>query len=221
MGTRAFKDELYSRFAQVAAALGSPRRFELAELLAQGERSVEELALEADLTVANVSQHLQKLLAANLVATRKQGTRVFYRLAAREVTGLLRVLREAAERHDASLARVVQLHLGRQSGGDVVPDEVAGRLSDPSFVVLDVRPIREYDAGHIAGAQALPVDELAKRRRLPFAKTCEIVAYCRGPYCTFADEAVEILRKRGYRARRMRIGFPEWEELGLATARSV
>jgi rhodanese-related sulfurtransferase/DNA-binding CsgD family transcriptional regulator len=221
MATRAFKDALYPRFAEIAAALASPRRFELVDLLAQSERSVEELALELDLSVANASQHLRRLLGANLVATRKQGTRVFYRLASREITGLLRVLRQTAERYDAELHRIVQLHLARPSGSDVSADEVARRLGDPSLVVLDVRPVREYDAGHIDGAQTLPIDELGKRRRLPFAKTCEVVAYCRGPYCTFADEAVEILRKRGYRARRMRIGFPEWEELGLATARSA
>jgi len=221
VATRAFKDDLYSRFAQVAAALGSPRRFELAELLAQGERSVEELALETDLSVANASQHLQRLLRANLVAARRQGARVFYRLASREITGLLLAVRQTTERHDSSLSRILQLHLRRRSDEEVLPEEVARRLDDPSLVLLDVRPIREYDAGHIAGAQALPIDELAKRRRLPFAKKCEIIAYCRGPYCTFADEAVEILRKRGYRARRMRIGFPEWEELGLATVRSA
>jgi rhodanese-related sulfurtransferase/predicted transcriptional regulator len=221
MASRAFKNDLYPRFARIAAALASPKRFELVDLLGQAERSVEELALEAGLSTANASQHLQKLLSANVVATRKQGARVFYRLASREVTRLLRVLQEIAERHDAGLERVIRLHLGKRSTDEVLPRELARRLADPRLVLLDVRPLREFAAGHIAGAQAFPVDELAKRRRLPFAKKCEIIAYCRGPYCTFADQAVEILRKRGYRARRMRIGFPEWEELGLATARSA
>lgn len=219
MGTRAFKDKLYPRFADVAAALGSPKRFELLELLAQSERSVEDLARETDLSIANASQHLRKLHAAHLVESRREGTFVHYRLASREIARLLRTVVEIAEGHDAGLAQVVQRHLGERSGSEITAEELMRRLDDPLLIVLDVRPLREYRAGHIAGAQTLPVDELAQRRQLPFPKRAEIVPYCRGRYCTFADEAVTILRRRGYRARSLRVGVPEWEALGLEVSR--
>src|ERR1035437_1361352 len=221
MATRAFKDDLYPRFANIAAALGSPKRFELLDLLAQSERSVDDLARETDLSIANASQHLRKLHAAHLVETRREGTFVHYRLASREVARLLRTVVEIAEQHDAGLARVVQRHLGERSGPDITADELRRRLDDPSLIVLDVRPLREYRAGHIARAQTFPVEQVAHSRRLPFPKQAEIVAYCRGPYCTFADEAVMILRRRGYRARCLRVGLPEWEALGLAVSRSA
>jgi len=221
MGTRAFKDQLYPRFANVAAALGSPKRFEILDLLAQSERSVEDLARETDLTIANASQHLRKLHAARLVETRREGTFVHYRLASRGIARLLRTVEEITEDRDAGLARIVRRHLGERPAPEITAEELSGRIGDPSLILLDVRPLREYRAGHIAGAQALPLNELAKLRQLPFPKRAEIVAYCRGPYCTFADEAVAILRRQGYRARRLSVGASEWELLGLGISRSA
>ena len=212
---RAFKDRLYGQFARIGKALSSPHRLEILELLAQGERTVESLATELGLSLANTSQHLQALRQAVLVDSRKEGLFVFYRLADPAVFELLRAIRAVAERQLADLARLVDEHFGDRQDAELVGmTELLRRAKSPQVVVLDARPASEYEAGHIAGALSVPVDDLQRRLR-EFTKDKEYVAYCRGPYCVYADRAVEILRAHGRRARRLVEGFPEWRAAGL------
>jgi rhodanese-related sulfurtransferase/DNA-binding transcriptional ArsR family regulator len=216
---RDFKDRLYAQFARVGKAVGNPHRLELLELLAQGERSVDALATETGLSLANASQHLQALRQAALVDTRKEGLFVYYRLADPAVFEVCTAIRHVAERRLADLERLVREHFGDRSDPEPVQmhDLLAHARSD-AVVILDARPAREYEAGHIAGAISIPVDELQERlRRLPRDK--EYVAYCRGPYCVYADRAVELLVRSRRRARRMIEGFPEWRAAGLPVAR--
>src|SRR5437763_10969013 len=218
MGHRIFKDQLYAQFARLGKALASPARLELLDLLAQGERSVEDLAREAALSVANASAYLQVLHRAHLVASRKAGLRVYYRLADPAVYRLWSALREAGERQLSELDRLVATYLqGRQGLEAVSRDQLRERLADGTTVVLDVRPTVEYRQGHIAGARSIPVDELEARLD-ELDPTWEIVAYCRGPYCVFADEAVTLLRGHGYTAARYDEGYPEWAAAGLPVA---
>lgn len=215
---REFKDRLYGQFARIGKALASPPRLEILELLAQSERTVDSLATETGLSLANTSQHLQVLRQAALVASRKDGLFVFYRLAGAEVFELSRVLRTVAERRLADLERLVHEHFGDRDDAEAVPmAELLKRARSRQAVILDTRPAGEYLAGHIAGAISVPVDGL-KRRLQQLAKGKEYVAYCRGPYCVYADRAVELLRANGRRARRMRDGFPEWRAAGLPVA---
>jgi rhodanese-related sulfurtransferase len=218
MGERAAKDALFDGFALVGKALGSGRRAELVDVLAQGERSVEELAGEIGQSVANTSQHLQQLLRAGLVRTRRDGTRVFYALASDRVRELWLLLREVAADHVAELNRLAEAYLGdRAALQSISQSELRDRLRSGDVVVLDVRPAPEYAAGHIAGARSLPLADLARRLKdLP--KDSEVVAYCRGPYCVYADDAVRLLSRRGYQARRLEDGYPEWSQAGLPTA---
>jgi rhodanese-related sulfurtransferase/DNA-binding transcriptional ArsR family regulator len=219
MGERAAKDALYDGFALVGKALGSGRRAELVDVLAQGERSVEDLAGEIGQSVANTSQHLQQLLRAGLVTTRRDGTRVFYALAGEGVRDLWQALRGVAAEHVAELDRLAEAYLGdRATLESMSQAELRDRLRAGDVVVLDVRPAPEFAAGHIAGARSLPIADLARRLRdLP--KDREVVAYCRGPYCVYADDAVRLLHRRGYQARRLEDGYPEWARAGLPTAR--
>jgi rhodanese-related sulfurtransferase len=219
VGERAAKDALYDGFALVGKALGSGRRAELVDVLAQGERSVEELAGEIGQSVANTSQHLQQLLRAGLVTTRRDGTRVFYALAGEGVRDLWQALRGVAAEHVAELDRLAEAYLGdRATLESISQAELRNRLRAGDVVVLDVRPAPEFAAGHIAGARSLPIADLARRLRdLP--KDREVVAYCRGPYCVYADDAVRLLHRRGYQARRLEDGYPEWARAGLPTAR--
>jgi rhodanese-related sulfurtransferase/DNA-binding transcriptional ArsR family regulator len=212
---RAFKDRLYGQFARIGKALGSPHRLELLELLAQGERSVEALAAETALPTANASQHLQALREASLVETRKQGLYVYYRLADPSVFELTKSLRTVAEKRLAELDRLVFEHFGDRADPEPVSmQELLARARKSDVVILDTRPASEFEAGHIAGAISVPIAELRKKLRdLPKRK--EFVAYCRGPYCVYADRAVELLRASGRRARRMLDGFPEWKAAGL------
>ena len=212
---REFKDRLYGQFARIGKAVASPHRLELLELLAQGERTVESLANESGISVANASQHLQTLRDAGLIESRKRGVFVHYRLADDSVFALSRALRTVAERRLADLERLVREHFdGRSHPEPVSMDELLERMRSGAVVILDTRPANEYAAGHIVGAISLPVEELNERlRRLPKGK--EYVAYCRGPYCVYADRAVEALTKSGRRARRLRDGFPEWKAAGL------
>lgn len=212
---RDFKNRLYGQFARIGKALSSPHRLELLELLAQGERTVESLAAETGLSLANTSQHLQTLRQAALVETRKEGLYVHYRLGDLAVCDLCRSIRTVAEHRLAELERLVREHFGDRSAGEPVPmDELMRRARSQEVVILDTRPPNEYAAGHIAGAISVPVDELQRRlRELP--KEHEYVAYCRGPYCVYADRAVEILRSKGRRARRLLEGFPEWKAAGF------
>ena len=218
MADRAAKDALFEGFALVGKALGSGRRDELVDVLAQGERPVEELAAEIGQSMANTSQHLQQLLRAGLVKTRRDGTRVYYALASDRVLQLWQLLREVAAEHVGELDRLARAYLGdREALDSMTQSELRSRIRAGDVVVLDVRPTAEYAAGHISGARSLPLADLARRLRdLP--KDSEVVAYCRGPYCVYADDAVRLLRRRGYQARRLVDGYPEWAQAGLPTA---
>jgi rhodanese-related sulfurtransferase/predicted transcriptional regulator len=214
MTHRQFKDRLYGELARLGKALSNPHRLEMLELLAQGERTVESLATELELSLANVSQHLQALKHAALVESRKQGLFVHYRLADPEVFELSKVIRSVAARRLADFDRVVREHFSRRDEDAVGVDELLKLARSNKVVVVDTRPASEYVSGHIAGAISVPVDELHRRlKELPKSK--DYVAYCRGPYCVYADRAVEILRASGRRARRLVEGFPEWRSAGL------
>jgi rhodanese-related sulfurtransferase len=209
------KSALFDALASVAQALGNGRRAEIVDVLAQGERSVDELAGEIAQSVSNTSQHLQVLARAGLVRSRRDGTRVHYRLASDRVGDLWAAVRDVAVRHVAEVSVLADDYLGDREGVEPLSaDELEQRLARGDVVVLDVRPEREYDAGHIAGARSVPLSMLdAVAETLP--KRREIVAYCRGPYCVYADDAVRLLRGRGLRARRLDIGYPEWRRAGL------
>ncbi|MBI2686458.1 MAG: metalloregulator ArsR/SmtB family transcription factor [Acidobacteria bacterium] len=215
---RQFKDDLFEQFARIGKALSSGRRLELLELLAQRERSVEELASEAALSVANCSQHLQILRAAQLVAVRRDGLFSRYRLADEQVLRLWLSFRQLGEARLAEVSRVVETYLkDRRALEAITNDQLIARLRTNDVVVLDVRPEEEFRAGHIAAARSIPITMLEQRlKEIPQRST--IVAYCRGPYCVFADDAVGLLRKHGYQAYRLQNGFPEWKMQGLPTA---
>ena len=217
MGDRAAKTALFDAFARAAKALASGRRIELVDVLANGERTVEALAGEVGLSVANTSQHLQILRQAGLVGSRRQGTSVHYRLAGPEVFELWRTLRTLAASRLAEVERLAVAYLGgRDDLEPVTREELARRLEDgDDLVVLDVRPAAEYAAGHLPGAVSIPVGEL-RRRLAELPADREVVAYCRGPYCAFAHEAVELLREEGFAARRLEDGLPEWQAARLA-----
>lgn len=221
MGSRAFKSELYGQFARIGKALSSPHRIEILDLLAQSPRTVESLANELELSMGNASAHLQVLKEARLVETRKDGLYVEYSLADEGVADLLQAMRGVAERRLAEIDRLVKAYLGeRESLESIGFDELAARVRAGSVVLVDVRPQPEYEAGHIAGALSIPSDELARRlKELP--RTKEVVAYCRGPYCVFADEAVKTLRANNRKARRLEAGFPEWRAQGRPIVRPV
>jgi rhodanese-related sulfurtransferase/DNA-binding transcriptional ArsR family regulator len=214
------KAALFDAQASVAQALGSGRRAEIVDVLAQGERSVDELAGEIAQTVANTSQHLQVLARAGLVRSRREGTRVFYRLTSERVAELWAAVREVAARHLAEVSVLADEYLGeRDAIEQLSAEELAERLARGKVVVLDVRPEVEYRAGHIAGARSMPLSVLGESAGgLP--KRREIVAYCRGPYCVYADDAVRLLRGRGLSARRIDVGYPEWERAGLPVERA-
>jgi rhodanese-related sulfurtransferase len=221
MGDRAAKTALFDAFARAAKALASGRRIELVDVLANGERTVEALASEVGLSVANTSQHLQVLRQAGLVTARREGTSVHYRLAASEVFQLWQALRILAAGRLAEVERLAAAYLGaRDQLEPVTRQELARRLQDGDhLIVLDVRPAAEHAAGHLPGAVSIPVAEL-RRRLAELPGDREIVAYCRGPYCAFAHEAVAVLRAAGVRARRLEDGFPEWQAAGLAVTRT-
>jgi rhodanese-related sulfurtransferase/DNA-binding transcriptional ArsR family regulator len=212
---RQFKNRLFDQFARIGRALGNAHRIELLDVLAQGERSVEQLAAETDLSVANASQHLQVLRQAELIVARREGVRVLYALAGPEVFALYQALRATGEARLAEIQRVVATFLTDRAQMEVVgPDELRRRLADGEVTLLDVRPALEYRQGHIAGAQSIPVDALAERMtEIPGDRP--VVAYCRGPYCVYADEAVALLRARGVHAARLAIGYPDWHAAGL------
>jgi rhodanese-related sulfurtransferase/DNA-binding transcriptional ArsR family regulator len=212
---REFKDRLYGQFARLGKALSNPYRLEMLELLAQSERTVDSLATELGVSVANASQHLQALRQAALVDSRKEGLFVHYRLADPEVFDLSKVIRSVAERRLADLERLVNDHFANRADAEPIQmDELLKRARSKQVVILDTRPANEYLAGHIPGALSMPVDDL-QRRLKELTKSREYVAYCRGPYCIYADRAVEILRANGRRARRLAEGFPEWQSAGL------
>jgi len=215
MNRQAAKGALFDAFASVAAALGSGRRAEIVDVLAQGERSVEDVASEVDQSVASTSHHLRLLATSGLARSRREGNRVFYRLASERVAELWAAVRDVASRHVADVTVLAGEYLGDRDEVELLSaPELDERLEQGKVVVLDVRPELEYRSGHIAGALSAPLERLESiAPRLP--KRREVVAYCRGPYCVYADEAVRLLRARGVRARRLDVGFPEWRRAGL------
>jgi rhodanese-related sulfurtransferase/DNA-binding transcriptional ArsR family regulator len=217
MSDHAAKQRIYEQFARIAKALAAPGRLELVDLLVQGERSVEALARAAEMSVANASQHLQVLFAARLVDTRRDGQRIYYRLAAQQVVELWLVLRRAAETQLAELPSVARGYLGDPDGFEPIDrDELARRIEAGTVVLIDVRPTEEFEQGHIAGAVSVPISEIKSWARDKAPKRKQIVAYCRGPYCVYAIQAVAELRSQGRRAVRSRDGVAEWRAAGLS-----
>jgi DNA-binding transcriptional ArsR family regulator len=207
------KTALYDGFARVGQALASGRRVEILDLLAQGERSVDELAEALGLSEANCSQHLQVLKGAGLVASRRAGTRVFYELASPDVLLLLNLLREVARDHSAEVRTLAERYLGGEVEG-VTSRELRDWLRRGDVVVVDVRPEEEYRAGHIPGARSVPIEEL-EARLAEIGDRQEVVAYCRGRFCAYAHQAVRLLAGAGHRARRLEGGLPEWRLAGF------
>lgn len=208
---RAFKNEIYEQFARIGKAFSSASRLELIDLLAQRERTVEDLANATDMSVANTSRHLQVLKGERLVRRRKDGTRAYYTLAGPEVYEAWRAMRTLAESRFAEIEETVQQYLTDRDELDALtPEELEKRLEREDLIVLDVRPEDEYETGHIPGARSIPVDQLEEHLdELPADK--DIVAYCRGPYCVYSDEAVRRLREEGRDARRLTEGLPDWQ----------
>lgn len=213
---RAAKDELHAQFARIGRALANPHRVELLDLLAQGERSVEVLAARAAISVGLASAHLQTMRRAGLVASRRHGTRILYRLAGDDIYALLAAVRSVAKVRISDTERAARAYLGEPVEA-VSRAELLARVRSGDAVVVDLRPTEEYEAGHIAGAISIPLAELeAHLAELPAG--VEIVAYCRGPYCALAPQGVALLRRAGRRARRLEDGFPEWRLAGLPVA---
>lgn len=215
------KPLLFDQFARVARALANPHRLQLIELLAQGERRVDDLAREAGLSVANASQHLQSLRRGGLVESRREGTAIHYRLADERVFRLWQAVREIGEARLAEVDVLVRGYLADRGELEAIDAAtLQERLRDDDLLVLDVRPAVEYAAGHIPGARSIPLAELeARLGEIPGGQT--VVAYCRGPYCVFADEAVALLREHGHRALRLAEGLPDWRAAGLPVARGL
>lgn len=209
------KRELFDAFASVAKVLSSGRRAEIVDILAQGERPVDEISREIDQTIANTSQHLQQLLRAGLVKTRRDGTRIYYSLSGTAVSRLWADVRDVAAEHVANLEELAASYLGdRSTLTTMTRTEVYERIGSGDLVVIDVRPEAEFRAGHIAGATSVTLKELEKwLEELPNDRL--VVAYCRGPYCVFADNAVRTLSRHGFKAARLEEGYPEWKEAGL------
>lgn len=215
MQPREVKDALYEQFARVGKAAGNPKRLEILDLLRQGERSVEGIATATDLGLTTASAHLQLLRQARLVATRKDGTRVYYRIADDTVSQFLSALQELARARLTEVEQTVRTYFAARDALDPVGrEELLRRIDTGDVVVLDVRPAEEYAAGHVRGAVSIPLEELSARLdELP--ANVEIVAYCRGPYCVLAPQSIELLRASGRLARRLEDGFPEWRAAGL------
>lgn len=218
MGNRTFKDGLYGELAVLGKALANPHRLELLDLLGQGERSVEELAREAALSLANASAHLQVLRRARLVEGEKRGLNVIYRLAGPEVFELWRTLRDIGGMRLAEIDRLVERYFTDRDELEAVDKETLLRLmTEEAVTVIDTRPEVEYERGHIFGARSVPIEKL-KRRLAELPRDLEVVAYCRGPYCVYSDEAVRLLHRSGFEARRLDEGFPEWRAAGYPIA---
>ncbi len=210
-----FKRELFNQFARVGKTLSNGNRLEILEFLAQGERSVEQLSKVAGLTVANTSQHLQQLRHAGMVTCRKEGLKVYYSISGDDVIKLLDALRAVAERHVSDVERLINTFLTVKDKLEPIPrGELLARVRDGLVTVLDVRPEEEYAAGHVAGAVNIPLKDLEQRLG-ELGKNHEIVAYCRGPHCVLAFDAVARLREKGLTAHRLEDGFPEWKTAGL------
>jgi rhodanese-related sulfurtransferase len=221
MSHRPFKDALYEQFARIGHALASPKRIELLDLLGQGEKSVEVIAEQIATPLKNTSAHLRVLRQARLVTTRRDGTRVHYRLADADVFSLLRALQALGHSRLAEVQQVVRMYLdGRDDLAPVTFKELRRLIREHDVTLLDVRPAEEFREGHIPGALSLPMSEL-KRRLREIPKKREVIAYCRGRYCVFSLDAVMLLRQSGYRARRADEGFPDWRAAGLPVETGV
>lgn len=214
MGGHAAKERLFDAFASVAKGLANGRRAEIIDVLAQGPRSVEEIALEIDQSVANTSHHLRLLAQSGLLRSQRAGTKILYRVAGPSVLELWRTLRAVAAEQVSEVDRLADDYLGKRDGLEpVMPQELLRRIRRGDVTVVDVRPTAEFEAGHIVGARSIPIDELSKRLK-ELRSSKQIVAYCRGPYCVFADDAVRLLRRKGIKASRLLDGFPEWRDAG-------
>jgi rhodanese-related sulfurtransferase/DNA-binding transcriptional ArsR family regulator len=215
MEKRIFKDKAYSMLASMIKAMANPHRLEVVDLLGQGEKTVEEIANETNMSIANTSQHLQVLKAANLVEIRREGNFIYYRLTHEEIYRSWQTWRNLGLKHIAEMEKLVNDFREKRSSLEALNmDELLTRMRSKNVVVLDVRPTAEFESGHIAGAISIPIEELAATlKKLPRNK--EYVAYCRGPFCVFADEAVQLLAKKGFKARRLTEGFPDWKMKGL------
>lgn len=215
MKTNTFKSDLFTQFARVGKALSNANRLELLEFLAQGSRSVESLANVTKLSIANTSQHLQQLRQSGLVTSRKEGLRVYYSLSGDDVIALLDSLRDVAQRHLSDVDKLVNTYLTEKDNLDPIPAAELLEMAKQDLVtVLDVRPPEEFNAGHVEGAINIPIDELEQHLQ-KLDPSQEIVAYCRGPHCILAFDAVAQLRAKGFQARRLENGFPEWKVAGL------
>ena len=215
MSTDSFKQNVHAQLARVGKALSNGNRLELLDFVAQGPRSVEELATMTRLSVANASKHLQELRRAGLVRARKEGLRVFYEVAGPDVVGLIAALGHVAETRLAEMEQLVRTYITARDNLEPIPAaELVKRSNQGLVTVLDVRPAKEFAAGHLPGAINVPVEDLGKRMR-NFPKGREVIAYCRGPYCLLSVDAVAMLRARGFKARRLVDGFPEWKASGL------
>ncbi|OQP60079.1 ArsR family transcriptional regulator [Niastella vici] len=211
MDKRIFKDKAYSILATMIKAMANPHRLEIVDLLGQGEKTVEEIANETSMSIANTSQHLQVLKAANLVEIRREGNFIHYKLAHEEIYISWQTLRELGLKHIAEMERLVKDFREKRNSLEALRmDELLTKMKSKNVVVLDVRPTSEYENGHIPGAVNIPIEDLATQlRKLP--KNKEYVAYCRGPFCVFADDAVQLLIQKGFKAKRLEEGYPDWK----------
>jgi rhodanese-related sulfurtransferase/predicted transcriptional regulator len=211
MEKRIFKEKAYSILATMVKAMANPHRLEIVDLLGQGEKSVEEIANETNMSIANTSQHLQVLKAANLVEIRREGNFIHYKLAHDEIYKSWQMLRELGLKHIAEMEKLVKDFRKKRNSLEVLSmDELLTRMKSKNVVVLDVRPTTEFENGHIPGAVNIPIEELATQlKKLPKSK--EYVAYCRGPFCVFADDAVQLLIQKGFKAKRLNEGYPDWK----------
>lgn len=215
MKGREFKDLVYEQFARIAQAFAAPRRLEIIEILSQGERDVESLANQVSMTIANTSRHLQILKSARLVDTRREGVRIFYRLADEEVANCWLRLQSLAEKRSAELKETARAFFEERDNMEpLTKEELMTRTKNNEVIIIDVRPYQEYQSGHIPGAVSIPLPEL-KNRLSEIPKDSEVVAYCRGPYCVLSVEAMTILREAGYHSLRLKEGLPEWKAAGL------
>jgi rhodanese-related sulfurtransferase/DNA-binding transcriptional ArsR family regulator len=213
MNKREFKNKVYTELATITKALANPHRLEIIELLAQGDYSVEQISLQTDLSIANASQHLQVLKAAQLVDVTRDGNFIFYKLANNNVFKAWRALRELGVERIASIEKLIR-DFRKSKSDSLTIEQLRKKLKEGKITIIDVRPEKEFNAGHIANAISIPIDELHGRlKELP--KRNEIIAYCRGPFCVYADEAVALLNKAGYKATRLEEGFPDWEAMDL------
>ncbi len=215
MEKRIFKDKVYTLLAKMIQAMANPRRLEIIDLLGQGEKTVDQVARETHMAVANASQHLQVLKSANLVEIRRQGNFIHYRLAHEEIYRSWQTLRQLGLERIAEMEKIIKdFREKRNSLEGIKIEELLNRLQSKNVVLLDVRPASEYHTGHIPDAINLPVEEITSQLK-KLSKSKQYIAYCRGPFCVFADEAVNLLIKKGFKAKRLVEGYPDWKLKGL------